>query len=218
MTGNPARRVPVEREDFMKKGILFLCMAILFSGCMPKAHDSGRRSLADSLEPYTLCKFSEGLSVVSAVRFPSDVASRPVKTLSGRKDVSIMDGYRILFSYPGTDIFANVKFEMLQPLGYQSDKKSIIEGMELLASSVKGVKDPVEHREYLEYEVYALNNRTISGSGPISMYTLFNDTESMVVTVYFLNQKAERRKFQSYEEYLELRDRFLDELMSCAQE
>ena len=202
----------------MKKGILFLCMAILFSGCMPKAHDSGRRSLADSLEPYTLCKFSEGLSVVSAVRFPSDVASRPVKTLSGRKDVSIMDGYRILFSYPGTDIFANVKFEMLQPLGYQSDKKSIIEGMELLASSAKGVKDLLEHREYLEYEVYALNNRTISGSGPISMYTLFNDTESMVVTVYFLNQKAERRKFQSYEEYLELRDRFLDELMSCAQE
>jgi len=202
----------------MKNGILFLCMAILFSGCMPKAYDSGRRSLADPLEPYTLCKFSEELSVVSAVRFPSDVASRPVKTVSGRKDVSIIDGYRILFSYPGTDIFSNVKFEMLQPLGYQSDKKSIIEGMELLVSSVKGIKDPLEHREYLEYEVYALNNRTISGSGPISMYTLFNDTESMVITVYFLNQKAERRKFQSYEEYLELRDRFLDELMSCVQE
>ncbi|HEX2768532.1 MAG TPA: hypothetical protein VHN12_04555 [Geobacteraceae bacterium] len=202
----------------MKKGILFLFMAILFSGCMPKAYDSGRRTLTDPLEPYTLCKFSEELSVVSAVRFPSDITSRPVKTVSGRKDVSIIDGYRILFSYPGTDIFANVKFEMLQPLGYLSDKKSIIEGMEFLASSAKGVKDPLEHGEYLEYEVYALNNRTISGSGPISMYTLFNDTECMVVTVYFLNQKAERRKFQSYEEYLELRDLFLDELMSCVQE
>lgn len=202
----------------MKKGILFLFMAILFSGCMPKAYDSGRRSLTDPLEPYTLCKFSKELSVVSAVRFPSDITSRPVKTVSGRKDVSIIDGYRILFSYPGTDIFANVKFEMLQPLGYLSDKKSIIEGMEFLASSAKGVKDPLEHGEYLEYEVYALNNRTISGSGPISMYTLFNDTECMVVTVYFLNQKAERRKFQSYEEYLELRDLFLDELMSCVQE
>lgn len=202
----------------MNKGILFLCMAILFSGCMPKAYDSGRRSLTDPLEPYTLCKFSKELSVVSAVRYPSDVTSRPVKTVSGRKDVSILDGYRILFSYPGTDIFANVKFEMLQPLRYLSDKKSIIEGMEFLASSAKGVKDPLEHSEYLEYEVYALNNRTISGSGPISMYTLFNDTESLVVTVYFINQKAERRKFQSYEEYQGLRDRFLDELMSCAQD
>jgi hypothetical protein len=202
----------------MNKGILLLCMAILFSGCMPKAYDSGRRSLTDPLEPYTLCKFSKELSVVSAVRYPSDVTSRPVKTVSGRKDVSILDGYRILFSYPGTDIFANVKFEMLQPLRYLSDKKSIIEGMEFLASSAKSVKDPLEHGEYLEYEVYALNNRTISGSGPISMYTLFNDTESLVVTVYFINQKAERRKFQSYEEYQGLRDRFLDELMSCAQD
>jgi len=202
----------------MKKGILFLCVAILFSGCMPKADDGGRRSLTDPLEPYTLCKFSEELSVVSAVRFPPDVTSRAVKTASGPKDVSILDGYRILYSYPGTDIFANVKFEMLQPPRYLSDKKSIIEGMEFLASLAKGIKDPLEHGENLEYEVYGLNNRTISGKGPISMYTLFNDAEGMVVTVYFLNQKAERRKFQTYEEYLDLRDRFLDELMSCVQD
>jgi hypothetical protein len=202
----------------MKKGILLLCMAILVSGCMPKANDGARRSLKDPLETYTLCKFSEELGVDTAVRFPPDVTSRTVKTASGQKDVAIQDGYRILFSYPGTDTFANVKFEMLQSLRYLSDKKSIIEGMELLASAAKGIEDPLKHSNYLDYEVFALNNRTISGSGPISMYTLFNDTESMVVTVYFLNQKAERRKFQSYEEYLELRDRFLDELMSCAQE
>lgn len=202
----------------MKNCILLLCMAILFSGCMPKANDSGRRSLTDPLEPYTLCKFSDELSIDTAVRFPSDVTSRTVNTASGRKDISILDGYRILFSYPGTDVFANVKFEMLQPLRYLSDKKSIIEGMEFLASPAKGVKDPLEHDEYLEYEVYALNNRSISGRGPISMYTLFNDTENMVITVYFLNQKAERRKFQTYEEYQGLRDRFLDDLMSCAQE
>ena len=127
----------------MKNCVLLLCMAILFSGCMPKANDSGRRSLTDPLEPYTLCKFSDELSIDTAVRFPSDVTSRTVNTASGRKDVAILDAVTASsFSYPGTDVFANVKLEMLQPLRYLSDKKSIIEGMELLASSAKGVKDP----------------------------------------------------------------------------
>jgi hypothetical protein len=48
------------------------------------------------------------------------------------------------------------------------------------------------------------------------MYVLFRDSTQTIVTIYFLGQKPEHRKFKTIEEHDALRDLMLEELATCA--
>jgi hypothetical protein len=84
---------------------------------------------------------------------------------------------------------------------------------------------PLERLAYRSFEVYAVNFPTIDfhiennpptlGGGPIGTYVLFDDSRKMIVTVYFLNQRAGRRQFRTIEEYRTLRNRFLEDYTTC---
>jgi hypothetical protein len=50
------------------------------------------------------------------------------------------------------------------------------------------------------------------------MYVLFDDKAHVATTVYFLNQQAWQRKFQTMEEYGRLRDSFLKAYTECVRE
>ena len=53
-------------------------------------------------------------------------------------------------------------------------------------------------------------------NGPNGVYLLFHDPTQTIVTIYFLGQKPEYRKFKTIEEHDALVDRMLEDLMTCA--
>jgi len=190
---------------------------VLAAGCQREDRGaSGVREASNGLEPYTKCEFGAGLVAVSVDRLPgTGVRHRSVVTAEGERRVSMMDGYRVLLAYPGTEYFANVKVERSAPDEYVSDRGVIVAGLEHLAATGGPAKGTVEHRHLRGFDMVCLNNSTINVPGPISMYVLFNDSTQTVVTVYFLNQRAEQRRFQTFEEYAALRDAFLEDYTKC---
>jgi hypothetical protein len=100
--------------------------------------------------------------------------------------------------------------------------------MEFLANrSSKDAGETVrlQHDTFKGFDLYGFNFPTIDfyiagnpptlGGGPIGTYVLFDDSRRMIVTVYFLNQRQERRRFRTIEEYRDLRDRFLESYTTC---
>jgi hypothetical protein len=49
----------------------------------------------------------------------------------------------------------------------------------------------------------------------LTPFILFDDSAAQVITAYILNDEPATRKFQSMDEYRELRDRFLQKLAAC---
>jgi hypothetical protein len=177
---------------------------------------SDAREASNGLKPYTECQFADGLTAVSVDRLPgTGVRHRTVETADGERRVSMTDGYRVLLAYPGTDYFANVKVERSAPEEYVSDKAVIVAGLEQLAPTGGPGRGTVVHRHLRGLDMVSLDNTSINVRGPISMYVLFNDSTQTVATVYFLNQRADRRRFQTFEEYAALRDTFLEEYTKC---
>ena len=124
------------------------------------------------------------------------------------------DGYRIMLAYPNTDNFVNLKVEMSASGKFSSDKKAIIEQMETMSSQAIGAAVPLEHTQMSGLDVFALSNPTVLGGGPLSFYSLFDDQRGIVITAYILNQKPDRRKFQTIEEYRALRDKFINKYVA----
>ena len=213
------------------KGILaaFAAILVLEVGVQGfAAGDVSGQLQSDPLRPLTQCKFTDGLRVVAADRLPAKVRLRDVVTAEGIKSVSLVDGYRVMLAYPGNEYFVNMKVERSDASRYSDDKGTIIRSLQYLSdqSSIEAkTRVPLEHKNYRGFDLYAVNFPTIDfyitnnppalGGGPISTYVLFKDSTSTVFTVYFLNQRPERRNFKSLGEYRTLRDRFLDAYTSC---
>ncbi len=174
----------------------------------------------NSLKPYLSCKFDDGLKIVETSRhrqWNSPDKFRRVKINGVEERVSLIDGYRIMFAYPDTYFFANVKAEQSDPQSYAKDKETLIRQMQWLPAGSKEMETPEPIKVTSHgFEGYAVNRRTIFGD-TLGMYTLFFDANQQVLTIYFLNQPAEKRKFKTIEEFRVLRDRFLDKYTSCIQ-
>jgi hypothetical protein len=82
-------------------------------------------------------------------------------------------------------------------------------------SSVTG-KHVLDHMPYNGFDVYGLMDPTMDDNGPNGVYLLFHDPTQTIVTIYFLGQKPEYRKFKTIEEHDALVDKMLEELTSCA--
>lgn len=201
----------------MEKFIVLFALILTFTCCQRSSVPTTEIShQADELKPYTICQFSNGLTAVQVDRLPGgSIHYRTIDTSAGAKRVSMVNGYRLLLAFPNTRYFANIKVEQSDAKQYSSDKEAIIKSLELIAEQAKKSKTEIEHRSYNGFDIYGLNNPKIEIDGPISMYLLFRDATHTVVTIYFLNQAAEYRKFQSMEEYINLRDNFLEEYTRC---
>lgn len=169
----------------------------------------------DPLKAYTSCRFDDGLQVVSVDRLPPGVEWRSVDTRSGSKSVSLADGYRVMLAYPNTDYFVNLKVEQSQAGMFRWDKPTIVESMEWLASQGSGAAVPLEHTQIGGLDAFGFTQPSLTGSGVLSVYSLFDDKQEMVITAYILNQPPARRRFQTMEEYRTLRDRFLARYAAC---
>ncbi|HLM03505.1 MAG TPA: hypothetical protein VK400_20795 [Pyrinomonadaceae bacterium] len=170
---------------------------------------------ADSLKSYSACTFDDGLTVKKARRIKG-VKNRAVQTADGHKEVSRTNSYEILVTYPNTDIFASIRPEMSQANSYEQDKKNVLESLKHFISLSRDLEsnEPIK-ATYNGFESYGLNRSTVNSYNTIGQYVLFNEADKTITTIYFFNAKPKNRKFQTIEEWRELRDKFLNNYTRC---
>ena len=197
----------------MKLRLTRIAVAVLASMIGSLAvHPIVAQSGAGALAPYTSCRFSDGLQVVQVDSLPPSVHSRDVETDSGTKQVEPEAGVRVMFSYPGTDFYANVKAEQLPAAHYPQLKQILLDSLQHLApgnTMNTSLNSPING-----LEAHGLDRNKLEG-GVLGVYLLFDSASHVVTTIYFLNQEPQDRKFQSLDEYRQLREQFLKSYSSC---
>jgi len=175
------------------------------------------RAVADEavLEPYIRCDgFAGGVRAVTLDRRPADAPHwRTVELLGKSQRVSVVDGYRVMYSYPRMLPFARLNAEQSDPASYQADKRTLVkyfagiaqadDSTALSAVSVSG------------FAIQSLTKRVLGGT-TLGITQLLSDADHVIVTIYFLNQVPELRQFDTHEEFLRLRDEFVRGYAECA--
>lgn len=171
-----------------------------------------------ALAPYTSCVFPDGLRIVSSDPLAAGVKSRSVETATGMHSIDLVAGERVLFAYPMTDFYANVKVEMLPADGYTALKQTLIGNLHFLESQ-RGGPSPAEALPagLHGFEVHGNDRQKLEG-GVLGMYLLFDDQAHVATTIDFLNQHAWERKFQTMDAYERLRDNFLRVYTGCVRQ
>jgi hypothetical protein len=171
-----------------------------------------------ALLPYTTCNFPDSLRVVQVVPLDPGASSRTVQTTAGTQRVEPLAGEHILFAYPLTDFFANVKVELLPPDSYAADKKILLANMAWIESQPHGPSRAQALPVGLhDFEVHGNDRYRLEGS-VLGMYLLFDDPAHVAATIQFLNQQSWQRKFQTIDQYGRLRDSFLRNYTGCIRE
>ena len=170
------------------------------------------QSVASTLDPYTSCQFSDGLQAVQVDSLPPSVRSREVETDSGTQRIDLEAGVRVMFAYPGTDFYANVKAEQLPAVHYSQLKQILLDSLQHLAPG--NTINPSLNSPINGLEAHGLDRNTLEG-GVLGIYLLFDNSSRIVTTIYFLNQEPQNRKFQTLDEYHQLREQFLNSYSSC---
>ena len=126
--------------------------------------------------------------------------------------VSVAEGYRVTYSYPRTFRFANLNAERSDPSRYAEDKRIVMLDLAEMAQA-DGDTELVEFSER-GFSGQTLAKRKLGGT-TLAKTQIFSDEDSVIVTIYFMNQLPENRKFQTYEEFVSLRDGFIRGYIEC---
>jgi len=171
-----------------------------------------------ALVPYASCVFPDGLRIVGTDPLAPGVQARTVQTETGVHTIDMVAGERVMFAYPMTDFFANVKAELLPPDRYAAEKQTLLENLHFLESE-RGGPSPAEALPVglHGFEVHGNDRRRLEGN-VLGMYLLFDDRAHVATTIDFLNQHAWARKFQTMDEYGRLRDQFLRVYTGCVRQ
>jgi hypothetical protein len=182
------------------------------------ANSANAAPVPKALVPYTSCGFPDGLRMVQADPLAPGVESRTVQTAAGQQTIDMVAGERVLFSYPMTDYFANVKAELLPADRYAALKQTLIANLHFLESQPGGPSAAEALPAGLHaFEVHGNDRRKLEGN-VLGMYLMFDDRAHVATTIDFLNQHAWVRKFQTVDEYGRLRDNFLRTYTGCVRQ
>jgi hypothetical protein len=166
------------------------------------------------MEPYIRCDgFAGGVRAVTLDRRPADAPRwRTVELPAKSERVSVVDGYRVMYSYPRTLPFARLNAERSDPASYEADKRTLTrhfagiaqgdDNAALSASSTAG------------FAIQSLTKKGLGGT-TLGITQLLSDADGVIVTIYFLNQVPELRQFESYDEFVRLRDEFISGYAVC---
>ena len=176
----------------------------------------------DPLKPYTKCKADGDMKIREIDRLPEKAKRfREVETEKGKEKVSLLDGYRVMFAFPDLPYYyANVKIEQSAADGYEQDKAILVNQLKFYTATKQATKIIFSDKTTLNgFEHYGVDRDKIDIGGTIGTHVLFYDSDQLVVTIYFLNQSKaalfNKRRFETIEEYGELRDKFLNSYSQC---
>jgi hypothetical protein len=176
---------------------------------------SSARTDSSAFDRYTSCKFNDGLAVVETSPLAPGIHERTVQTSKGSRQISMVEGRRVMFAYPDKDFYANVKVEILPEKNYAETRQSLIDNFDYFLNSGDGTTRNYGLKPTLNgLDVRGLDREKLEG-GVLGIYLLLDDASRMVTTIYFLNQEPKDRSFQTMEEYRVMRDRFLQTYSAC---
>jgi len=169
------------------------------------------------MHAYVHCDgFAGGVRGVTLDRRPADAEPwRDVVFGDKTERVSVVDGYRVMYSYPRTYWFANLKAERSDASRYVEDKRIVTENFVALASADDNtVLTNFANRGFAGQ---TLTKKELGGS-TLGITQLLSDEDAVIVTIYFMNQQPENRAFQTYEEFIAMRDGFVRGYIECVAE
>ena len=181
----------------------------------------GQSTSTDPLKSYTTCEVPGDLKIKEVTRRTAGDNYREVITDNGKQKVSVLDGYRAMFAYSDlTYYFANVKIEQSAPDRYAQDKEILVNELKHYSKIKAATRMPFSDRTLINgLEHYGIDRDKIDIGGQVGIHVLFYDPAHLVVTVYFLNQSkasfANNRRFETIQQYQELRDDFLSHYSEC---
>jgi hypothetical protein len=196
-------------------GLSAVCLVFSFT-----VHGATAQAIArtdsSAFDRYTACNFSDGLAVVETSPLAPGIHARTVQTLKGPRQVEMVEGRRVMFAYPEKDFYANVKVEILPEKNYAETREILTDNFDyMLASGDGSTRNYGLKPKQNGFDVRGLDRDKLEG-GVLGVYLLLDDSSRMVTTIYFLNQEAKDRSFQTMDEYRVKRDRFLATYTACA--
>ena len=167
------------------------------------------------LEPYIRCDgFAGGVRAVTLDRRPADAPRWRTVELPGRSErVSVLDGYRVMYSYPRMLPFARLNAEQSEPASYQADKSTVTKYFAGIAQADDNTA--ISAFTAGGFAIQSLTKKALGGT-TLGITQLLSDADGVIVTIYFLNQVPELRQFETYEEFVRLRDDFVRGYAECA--
>jgi hypothetical protein len=166
------------------------------------------------LERYIRCDgFAGGVRAVTLDRRPADAPHWRTAELFGESGrVSVVDGYRVMYSYPRTLPFARLNAERSDPASYEADKRTLTQYFAGIAQADDNVA--LGASSTAGFAIQSLTKKALGGT-TLGITQLLSDADGVIVTIYFLNQAPELRRFESYDEFVRLRDEFVRGYAVC---
>lgn len=196
--------------------VLLLPSSTILAQNAPSTAQSQPTAGTDALHAYESCSFDDGLQIAKIDSLPPGVQQRTIQTTQGPKVIQMLAGRRIMFAYGvGGDFFANVKPEVLPAGTWAIEKQNLLDE---LAAMLASEHDTLPNKSLPDtmhsLEVHGLDRIELKG-GTLGFYLLFDNTHHIATSVYLLNQQPLTRRFQTIEQYRDLRTRFLATYTGC---
>jgi hypothetical protein len=199
-------------------GLLLLASVAAHGASSPdKAASPKEFTEAATMHAYVHCDgFAGGVRGVALDRRPPTAEPwREVGFGEKTERVSVVEGYRVIYSYPRTYWFANLKAERSDPARYEEDKRIVTGNFAALA----GADDNTVLTDFSGrgFAGQTLTKKELGGS-TLGITQILSDEDSVIVTIFFMNQEPENRAFQTHAEFVALRDDFVRGYMKCVAE
>lgn len=167
------------------------------------------------LEPYIRCDgFAGGVRAVTLDRRPADAPHWRTVELQGESErISVRDGYRVMYSYPRMLPFARLNAEQSEPASYRADRRAVTKYFAGIAQADDSTA--LSAMSTGGFAIQSLTKKALGGT-TLGITQLLSDADGVIVTIYFLNQVAELRQFETNEEFVRLRDEFVRGYAECA--
>jgi len=195
-------------EKAARPAVSRVAVSVFFLASLAQAEDSSR------LQPYIHCDgFAGGVRGVTLDRRPPTAEPWREVSSGGRTwRVSVVEGYRVMYSYPRTYPFANLKAERSDPAKYAEDKQVVMRSLAELASADGNTE--LAGFSNQGFSGQTVTKKELAGS-TLGITQIFSDSDLVIVTIFFLNQAPQDRRFQTYGEFVSLRDGFVRGYMEC---
>jgi len=167
------------------------------------------------LARYVTCKFADSLYTDSTARLPgTGVRFRSVTTTKGEKKISAIDGYRFLLSQGRPSYFADISVETSDFGLYGVDKGAAIDNLHYVLQSAVG--HPYwEHESRDGFEIFGETDESFDQRGPTGRYVILNDATQTIISINFLGQAPQDRRFVNIDEHDDIRDGVIGALIKC---
>ncbi len=173
------------------------------------------RPVPATLRPYVSCKLPLGPDLVQRTSLPQAPMTRPAQTLTGPKQIRLVDGLFAAYAFAGSAPFANVKVELLPAASYTTEKADLISEFDKINATGEDTQRNYALKPTLNgFDIYGFDRTALDGN-VLGIYLFFDNAHHVATTAYFLNAPEGQRKFNTISEYSNLRENFLNAYTVC---